>query len=182
MQKPLAIDFDPMTGYVLLSVAKPEIPVRVYEEAVKRGLIEKHEFHIGLVASHNAPALARALAVGKEPERLTDEVKALVDSFAFDYELTDEYYFLEKFYDQKTLGSFGYVGVPEHTRRAIAVRVDMKDTALFYERLEALLGHPFAAPLPHISLFAWSDYAPMMTRGISLGSEEDFKKYAKEKI
>lgn len=179
---PLAKDFNPQTGYILLSVAKPEIPERIKQAAEARGLVEKPEFHIGVCVSQNAVELMKAIPATKEPEKTKEAIDQLLEETAFEYQLTDEYVFLELFYDQHKLGEFGYVGTPEHHRRAVAVKLSMPDMAVFYQKLAGIVNRTFSVPLPHLTLYAWADYAPMMTRGIGIASADDFKKYTKETL
>ena len=182
MHEPLAKDFNPETGYILLAIARPDVPDRIRRAASDKGLFEKLEHHISVVATRIAPALARALAVNPRAPQLKQDVAQLVEETDWHYELKDEYYYLEEFYDQKRLGEFGYVGVPEHTRKSIVQMAAVPSLEGFYERLRTMLSHEFSTPVPHVTLYAWSDYEPLKTRGIGMASEEDFKRFAKEKL
>ncbi len=53
----------------------------------------------------------------------------------------------------------------------------MPDIAVFYAKVSELLGISLEVPVPHITLFAWSDYEPNKARGIGISSKADFEQY-----
>lgn len=176
---PLKKHFDPERCIANLPIERPEIPERLREMALSEGLVEKPEFHISVIVTSNA-RLVEAAAASGEPEKVKESVRALIDTFAWDYTPLDEFYRQEKSYEGKNDDEFGIV--PPHTRRTIIQKVDMPDMARFYKELMQHLGIELSTPVPHITLFSWSDYPPRMTQGIGICSPEDFKAFSKGKI
>ena len=62
-----------------------------------------------------------------------------------------------------------------HTRRSIIQIVDLPDVHEVYRDLNDLLDLTFPAPVPHITLFAWSDHEPMVVRGINVSSRDELE-------
>ena len=105
-----------------------------------------------------------------------------MNEFSWEYSLTDEYFLQENHYTKNNLKDSGYEDLTEHKRITIVQKVNLSDLKLFYKKLNSLLGVDINIPAPHITLFSWSDYEPQMTRGIGIGSEEEFNKYTKERL
>lgn len=182
MPSPINKKFDPESCFILLSVEKPTIPAFLYVAADKSGLFEKQELHISIAVTKNARRIKEAIDASKNPPAVRKEIEFLVNSFSWEYSLTDEYFLQEHYYTKKDLAEKGYTDFTEHTRRSIVQKVNLPDLKVFYEKLNNLLGLSITIPPPHITLFAWSDYKPMKLRGVGIASEEEFKRYTKEKL
>lgn len=180
MPFPLEKRFDPKRCIASLPVGKPEIPERLREIALSEDLVEKPEFHISAIVTSNARAVAAAAAASPEPEKAKAAIRALFEAFAWEYTPLDEFYRQERAYEGKDDDEFG--GVPAHVRRSIIQKADMPDMQPFYGALRELLGIELGTPVPHVTLFAWSDYPPRMTQGIGICSEEDFEAFSRGKI
>lgn len=180
MPVPLEKRFDSDRCIASLPVRMPGIPERLKEIAESEGLVEKPEFHISVIVTDNARLVAAAAAASAEPEKVKESVRSLINAFAWDYTPLEEFYRQEKSYEGKNDDEFGVV--PPHMRRSIIQKVEMPDMGRFYKELTRLLGVEFGVPVPHITLFAWSDYPPRMTQGIGICSEQDFKSFSKGKV
>ncbi len=179
---PLEKKFIPESCFALLFIEKPEIPDRIRRVADERGLTEKYETHISVVVTRNARKLREVISKSGDPEKLKEEIKSLFVGFSWEFSLTDEYFLQEKFYSQKELQEDGHLDLPEHTRRTIIQKVELPDIKIFYKKLSDLLNVPMGVPVPHVTLFSWSDHTPLMMRGIGISSEDDFENYSRGKL
>ncbi|HEY4522169.1 MAG TPA: hypothetical protein VJH91_00835 [Candidatus Paceibacterota bacterium] len=167
--------------YLGLSVEKPEIPDFVRHVANENHLNEKPECHISVLVSNNAVQAWRTAASASDPEMMRGKIQELFNSYAWEYSLTSEYFLHEHTYTKDELVANGE-DVPEHTRRSIVVKVSLPDLSRFYEKLNEMLGLSLPLPVPHVTLFAWSDYEPYRVRGIGICSREEFDRFTKQKI
>lgn len=164
------------TCALLLSVKKPEVPERIRRKALLHGLVEKDETHISVAVTKNAKKIAEAVSKSSNPEKLREDIKLLFESFTWEYTQTEEYCFQENFYSREELVAQGYPREsPEHTRRTIVQKIVLPDLHTFYKSLSDLLGTVLPVPVPHITLFSWSDKPSFMTRGIGISSKEEFE-------
>lgn len=182
MPLPLEKKFIVEDCFALLSVEKPAIPERIRKAADNRSLAEKSEFHISVLASRNAKKVCGVISKNELPEKLKEEIASLFASFSWKYSLIEEYFLQENFYSKKELQELGHPELPEHTRKTIIQWIEMPDMKVFYEKLSDLFKIPLSLPVSHITLFSWSDYPPLMMRGIGISSEEDFKRYSKGRL
>ena len=182
MSLPLVKDFISEDCFALLFIEKPEIPDRIREAAKKQNLVEKSEFHISTLVTSNARKVRAVISQNDLSENLKEKVASLFTSFSWEYSLMNEYFLQENFYTKEELKESGHPELPEHTRRTIVQKVNIPDMSLFYEGLSDMLKTSFDLPIAHITLFSWSDYNPLMMRGIGVSSEEDFRKYSKGKL
>ncbi len=169
---PTSKNFKPEEFYFLLPVEKPKIPERIRTVADQEHMIEKPHCHVSVVVEKSAVSIRAALGEG--------HIKTIVDLFEslqFEYTLTDTFSLQEKKYDRKELDERGLPEEPEQIRRSIIQVVDMPDIAVFYAKVSELLGISLEVPVPHITLFAWSDYEPNKARGIGISSKADFEQY-----
>lgn len=175
-------DFKPGMLVVSLSVAKPSVPEHITAEANEQGLLPKAEssLHISVVVSENARKLRAAVAAQENQKEAEQSIKELFESFAWEYSSTGEYFLHENTYGKQALIDTGEEDLTPHTRRTIVLKVDLPDIKVFYTKLNKMLGVTLPSPVPHITLFSWSDYEAKMLYGIGICSEEEFKEYTKE--
>lgn len=175
MPLPHELRFDTNNYFIQLGVACPSIPQRITDETTKRGYLPKPETHISVVVTSNSVQLKAVVEASENPHAMRDSIKALYESYTWEYELRDTYLLQERVYKQTS-------DRPEHTRRSIIQLVTLPDLELFYTKLMELAGVTLTLPVPHITLFAWSDYEPMMVQGIGLSSKEQFNSYSRGEI
>jgi hypothetical protein len=154
-----------------LSIEKPDIPDFVRKVAIENDFPEKAEVHISVVVTKNAQTLWRAIS----REQIA-QIENLFKSFAWEYELTGEYFLHERFYSRAILDENGDTDMEEHIRRTIVQKVLLPGLSLFYSKLNQLTGISLPVPIPHITLFALNG------RGIGINSAEDFERFTKAKI
>src|SRR3989338_3473580 len=177
MVLPLEKTFLP-NKYLGLSVEKPAIPDFVRKAAEQNGLQEKPEVHISVMVTKNAMQMWHAAGTEK-----VQSVEELFNSGEWDYTFTGEYFLHERKYTRQDLTANGYAeDIPEHTRRTIVQKVLLPDLPVFYARVNEVLGISLPVPVQHVTLFAWSDYAPFRTRGIGINSTEEFKQFTKKRL
>ncbi len=169
----------PLTVGLLLAAPRPEILPSVAAYAQEHSMVEKPEFHISIIGHANGKKITDAWGGNDE---IIQRIRDAADDFSWHVEYLSEYSLLEKFYDQEEMKKSGYENIPEHTRRTIIQAVRVADMVPFYEKLSEITGIAFDVPSTHITLFSWSDYAPMMTAGIGLYSHDDLLKYRKETL
>ena len=167
---------------ITLPVDPPEIPERIRTIAKQYGMAEKLEHHVSVMVTKNARLVEEAIEKSRRTEEMLEKTRTTLDALDWTYELTDEYYLQENAYVQGDMAALGYKNLPNHTRRTIIQRVRMPDMATFYKQISKLLNVSLDIPVPHVTLFSWSDYPPMMTRGIGISSEQDFRSYTKRKL
>lgn len=168
MPLPTRIEFIPEDCFALLYVEKPEIPQNVRLEGVSRGYKEKSETHISVIVPGNSGVLKGVATESAAPERLLQSVSLLLKKYSWEYAPLGVYHLMEREYPVNG-------DVPAHIRRSIVERVELPDLAPFYDELNKLLGVSLTLPVPHITLFAWSDYSPLMERGIGISSTKEFE-------
>src|SRR3989338_8856598 len=173
MPVPIERIFIPESCFALLSIETPKIPERIRNAAAERNLIEKSEFHISVLVTRNARKAQEILSKSIVQEKLKEEAASLFTNLSWEYSLNDEYFLQENLYDKEELQELGHPELPEHTRRTIVQKVEIPDIKLFYKKLSDILKVSFDLPIPHITLFSWSDYTPLMMRGIGISSEAD---------
>jgi hypothetical protein len=170
---------NPEKATLLMHTEKPVIDPEIVLFADKNGYTEKPEFHLSIISFQNGKKIIDNY---KNDPEIIQKIQLLVDSFNWDISLSSEYFLIEKYYDEIELEKSGYKNVPNHTRRTIIQKANITDIVSFYEKLSKLTNIVFEVPFSHLTLFCWSDYLPMMTQGIGLYSENDFKKYLQRSL
>lgn len=153
---------------ILLSLPHILIPEKVSSVAISEGFKIKSEFHLTIISFQNGKKLVQA---GVDFQKVVE----LAESFTWDVAFLPEYFILER-----TIGEFvlhGKVQTPKHTRRSIVQSLQVSDMGNFFEKLSEMTGIHFETPIPHVTLFSWSDYEPEIMSGLSLNSQADFNKY-----
>ena len=164
---------------LLLRINKSEIAPKISAYATDHGYAIKPEFHASIIGLQSGKKIIQTHGDNLE---ILQKVKSLADSFSWDVIYSQEYFVIEKYYNEEELEKSGYKNIPPHLRKTIIQKITIPCLGDFYQNLSQITGLEFEIPFPHITLFAWSDYSPMMTQGIGLYSENDFEKYCKEKI
>ncbi len=172
MPLPISKTYKPENSYFLLPVENPEIPERIRVFAKQEGLFEKAKCHVSVVVEKSAVSMRSVIS-----EVIKNEIIDLFNKLSFEYTLTDTFSLQEKKYNRAELDGRGLQEEPEQIRRSIIQVVDMPDIAVFYEKVSELVGKKIEAPIPHITLFAWSDYEAKKDRGIGISSKADFENY-----
>lgn len=167
--------FDTNNYFIQLGVECPSIPERIQSEAVTRGYLPKPETHISVVVTSNSVLLKTVVENSEDPVALRHVITKLYESFKWEYELHDTYLLQERRYEETS-------DRPAHTRRTIIQMASLPDLEQFYSELMALVPVKLTLPVPHITLFSWSDYPPMMVQGIGLSSADDLKSNSREEI
>lgn len=181
MITPLEKVFKPI-DYVGLSVEKSSIAEFVRAAAKENSLFEKSEFHISVLVAKNARVAWRAVAARQDSAGARDLIESLFTNLAWQYTLTAEYFLHEHSYTKEELIEQGDIDIPAHTRRSIVQKVELPDLIPFYQKINNQLNISLPTPVPHITLFAWSDYEPYKTRGIGICSREEFERFTRKVI
>jgi hypothetical protein len=170
--------WNPQKATLLISIPTLEISEKILSHATKNEYVIKPEFHISIVGLQNGQKiLNQGFSL-----KVIEQIKTLAEEYSWEIKFLEEYYTIEKYYNEVELEKSGYKSVPPQIRRTIIQKTLLPDLEAFYKKLSEDLGMIFELPFPHVTLFAWADYEPMMTQGIGLYSEADFQKYKKEEI
>lgn len=175
--QPLNIDLNRDRASILATLPKPNIPLKVKEVAQASNMAEKTEYHVSILASDNSRVIKALLEQTDSSDELFKNIEELINGTSWGYTLLDDYYLLEKEYTRELLIKNGYKDWPGHKRTSLVQKVEMPSLSQFYGRLTELTGTHFTVPVPHITLFAWSEYEPLMTLGIGVSSREEFDRY-----
>lgn len=143
-------------------------------------MTEKDEHHVSILVSANARAVNDAIAKADDAHAVGEEIRNLTHALSWDYDLTSEYYLHEHLYTKEELQERGYTDLTEHTRRAIVQCVDLPDIEAFYTAIEGLLGISLFRPVPHITLYRWSDYGDYS--GIGINSKQEFEAFTVQRL
>ncbi|MBS3922942.1 MAG: hypothetical protein KGZ37_07355 [Nitrosarchaeum sp.] len=182
MSTPIQKKYAEEKFYFLLPIEKPVVPERISAVAQEKGLYEKTECHVSLVVEKSAVKIREGLAKSGNPERVKAEILDLFNSLNFEYDLTNDYSFQEKSYTREELDERGLQDEPVHLRRSVVQVVDMPDVEIFYNKVSELLNIEIEIPVPHTTIFAWSDYEKKKDRGIGISSKKDFEMFSKDTI
>lgn len=182
MQKqPTNLRVDTDRHSFILDIEKPEIPLRVSHRAEELGLIMKPEFHISILVNRNAQLLNRVLEQQQNPEVALNSLIETFHKTDWSYEMTNVFVLHEQHYSLESLSeNYGKTNFPAHTRRSIVQVVEVPSLSKWYDSVSGTLNEVFPEPVPHVTLFTWSDYEPMMARGIGISSKEEFDQCTKE--
>lgn len=160
----------------MLGVAHLELPEEIKAAGTANGLSLKSEFHISIVVSDNARRVHDLLEEFQQFNETVQNLETLAKAQDWSYERLGRYSLHEEIYTRERLMETGKSDVPPHVRRAIVERVHVPGIEKYYHGLSALLGSSFEVPMTHITLYSWSDFAPLEFRGISILKEEDYKR------
>ncbi len=169
--------WQPDKASLTLTIPEIRIDSRLVSYATNHGYEPKPELHVTLLSFQNGKKILQAV---HHNSGMLDEIFGLAQTLHWPVEYLPEYYVLERTIPEFSLN--GKIQTPQHTRRTIIQKIVAPSIVHFMNKVSVLTGVSFADPFPHITLFSWSDYAPEMTSGIGLNSEEDFKKYFKETV
>ena len=144
------VRFYPRTGSALLHLDTTLINLDTKKEiAESLGLYPKDEYHSTIIGFTTGKQILNVLDSFQEQrkEKLLLAVDQLLKSFTRNVELQDNYFLIEKTYNN-----------PEsiETRKSLIQLVNIQDINEFYIKLNNLLGKDFATPMPHITLYTAS--------------------------
>jgi hypothetical protein len=176
MLLPTQIKFNNHDCTLMLTVPSIEIPEEIARVGKEHGLLQKPEFHISVVVSDNARRVHELVEEFQQFDETLQNLETLASAQDWSFERLGRYSLHEELYTRERLMETGKSDIPPHTRKAIVERVHVPGMDKYFRGLTALLGPNFTIPLTHITLFSWSDFAPLEFRGISLLSEEDYKR------
>jgi len=140
----------------------------IIRKAEKFDLNKKNEYHITIIWTRTWEKIQEILNSLSEIERKSriSELKILIDSFESNIELLDEFYYIEKHYEDKN---------PLETRKSIIQMIDIENIGEFYDKLSQLFEHKFLVPLWHITLYTTSDNPENTLRWIWIYSQTQFQ-------
>ena len=167
---------------IILSIEKPKVPEKIKKYAQIHNLQEKDEYHISILVTRNAYKIRKYLKGFGDTEAVLIKMERILNSLDWEYTLTDEYFLQEYSYKKEVMEELGSDEYPEHTRRSIIQKIILPDLQIFYEKISQEFNLDLEIPVPHITLFSWSDYEPLMKRGIGISSENDFQEYCVKKL
>ena len=160
-------EFIPNIFNALLRIPRPEIPEPIVAAADARGLKEKPEFHLSVIAFNSGAKIKKL----ENAQKLKGEIKRMFEGRSWSYRLTPAYFLIEKSYPS-----------PEHTRQSIVQKVELDDLEGFYRELNGITRLDFETPAPHLTLFTGATDANFEDEGIGLFSGADLAKYTKEDL
>lgn len=140
----------------------------IVRKAIKYILNKRDDYHITIIWTKTWEKIQEILNSLSETEReqkITD-LKALIGSFESNIEFLEEFYFIEKYYDDKT---------PQETRKSIIQMIDVENIEEFYSKLSQLFAHKFSVPLWHVTLYTTSDNPKQKLRWIWVYSQSQFQ-------
>jgi hypothetical protein len=179
MSFPLEKTFLPQR-YIGVAIEKPVIPDAIRNVAEAHDLIEKTSVHISVAVERNAQTIWKAIAAAENPEETMRTLETVFKKYVWEYALTDEYFLHERMYTRDVLVACGFPNEEEHLTRSIVQKAVAPDLSLFYAEVNTLLGTSMEVPVPHTTLFTWSDYEPVKHRGIGICSAKEFEECTKE--
>lgn len=140
---------------------------RIFQIATKFNLLPKNEYHITIIWTKTAEKIISNLS--KLNENIKQErvikLEKLVKNSEFEINLLEEYYYIEKFYEEKN---------PQETRKTIIQIAKIEWINKFYEELNIIFKENFIIPFWHITLYSNSDNPNNSLRWIWIYSEKQF--------
>ena len=166
----------------LLVVDKAEIRKGAKkEEANKLWLLEKETFHFTIIWMATGAAILATTEWSTKKEETLDKVFELCNSFELKAQLKDDFYYIEKKYNDSDPNNPGDM-LPEETRRSIIQTAEINGLDEFYKQLNNLLGEKFETPYPHITLYTNSTREDKKLRWIGIYSKKQFDELNPQKI
>jgi hypothetical protein len=147
------------------------------EQADKLGLLPKEELHFTIIGSDTGETILAQLANLSEAERnkTLDQINKLLQSFGWKTTFTNDFHYLQKIYNEPDFPG-------EEKRRSIIQLAKIDQLEKFYHKLNLLLGANFSTPLPHVTIYTYSNREDKKLRGIGIYSQKDFDNLKPEKI
>lgn len=176
MLLPSQIKFNAHDCTLMLAISHLEIPEEIKRVGEENGLLLKPEFHISIVVSDNARRVHDLVEEFQQFSETLQNLETLAKAQDWSFEHLGRYSLHEEVYTRERLMEIGKSDIPPHVRKTIVERVQLPGIEKYYAGLTALLGPSFEVPLTHITLYSWSDFAPLEFRGISILTEEEYKR------
>lgn len=175
MSTPTQIKFNSHDCTLMLCLPQIAVPPHIEAIAIEYGMQPKLEFHISVVVSDNARRVHALVDEFQQFSETLQNLETLAHAQDWEYEKLEKYSLHEEVYTSEKLEQSGKGDLPPHVRRTIIERIALPGMQRYYEGLSALFGQKFEAPPAHITLFSWSNYAPLNHRGVAISSEEEYQ-------
>ncbi|MDP4039899.1 MAG: hypothetical protein Q8P57_04965 [Candidatus Pacearchaeota archaeon] len=181
---PVEIKFYTETATAILNIDKNAVDLESKKnDAKQHDLSKKDEFHITIIGSDTGEEILKSLELLAEDEKdkILDQICELFELFEWNVTLKQEFYFLEKSYDNSSDSTNLQKEKPEKRKSIIQIaEIDKIDK--FYEKLNRLLGKQFETPFPHVTLYTTSTLEEKKLRGVGIYSKNQFEELNPEKI
>jgi len=151
------------------------------EEAEKLWLSEKETFHFTIIGMDTGAEILAATEWSAKKEEILDKVFELCNSFERKVQLKDDFYYIEKKYNDPDPNHPDTM-LPEETRRSIVQTAEIEGLDDFYKQLNILLGKKFETPDPHVTLYTTSTREDKKLRWIGIYSKKQFNDLNPKKI
>lgn len=160
---------------LIINIDKPIIDSRISSIAWELWLSPKEEFHFTIIWTKTAEIIASIVDNLNIEEKLIiiDKINVILNKFEFRLTRKNEFYFLEKFYEEKN---------PQETRKTIIEILEISWIEDFYNELNKILGIKFEIPFWHITLFSSSDNPKNKLRWIWIYSNKQFLSLKTKKL
>ena len=157
MDNSLNIIFDDNKKTVLLHIKKEDLDLDIVRNfALAENLFPKQEFHITIIGRETGEILLK--------ENLDfEKIKDLVKGINWNFDLTQEYYYITKQYSEN------------EKRESIIQVVELPELSDFYVKLNGLTGQDFSFPFSHITLYTNSTKEENRLRGIGIYSKAEME-------
>lgn len=156
MQNNLKFNKEKMT--LILEVKLDEsILDNLNDEASKKGLNKKEEFHTTLIGYSTGQKI---ISIGRD--NIDSIIENIYQEFKWQFSPKNEFYYIEKDYPEN------------EKRRSIIQVIDLPELPVFYKKMNETLGTNFEIPFPHTTLFTNSTNEENRYKGIGIYSKEEF--------
>lgn len=176
----ISLKWNPEKATLLLAVPRPSVPERVSAWAIGHGFLEKDETHVTLLSFQNGKRVLRGLHGATDRQERLDAIFAAAETLGWQVDGLPDYLELERALPAYVTD--GVVQVPDHVRRSIIQVVTLPDLEPFIAGVSAIIGEQIETPLPHVTLFTWSDYAPESRSGIAVNSRADLDRLVRRVV
>ena len=175
---PLKIKFNRKKAVFLLDVdsnsIKPDIKK---DEAKKRGLFKKEDFHLTVIGTNTAKKIRESIKnlSLEEKEKKMKEIHALIKLMKWKANMKNDFFYIQKDYKEPESDEI-------EKRETIIQMADLDKLEEFYKKLDALVGQKFEIPIPHVTLYSNSSVEENKLRGIGVYSKKQFHDLKPERI
>lgn len=184
INKPIEINFDTETSTLILSIEKNAVDLESKKNyATRYDLSRKNEFHLTVIGRDTGEKILKLLELLGEDEkiRILNQIQKTYELFEWKFTLKQEFYYLEKIYDDvidlEDLGT-----IKPEKRKSIIQVAEIEDLSRFYKKLNLLLDTKFKIPFPHVTLYTTSTLEEKRLRGIGIYSKSQFEELKPKKI
>ncbi|MCL5411001.1 MAG: hypothetical protein M1324_04090 [Patescibacteria group bacterium] len=146
--------------------------VKIRKQALKEGYREQDKRHVTLLSDSKIEEILKYTSLSKD--EVSKKILQIANNYDWRYKELDIYH-IEK------VGSEDRPEVKEH-RQSYVRAINMPDMGKFYKELDETFGTKLLVQFPHITLFTKGEKENLIYYGISISSEEVFKKLKPIKI